>query len=123
MLLIKSKDIDDIYSIILKNYNLNENLLINQNTSHEFDNKILSYSNNNNQPHENMMKIDQEFYLTNDILNKVDRAAMYYSLETRMPFLNPELTKFSKIIPNHLKINKGVGNMDTKTTVKEIFAG
>lgn len=117
-LLIKSKDIDDIYSIILKNYNLNENLLINQNTSHEFDNKILSYSNNNNQPHENMMKIDQEFYLTNDILNKVDRAAMYYSLETRMPFLNPELTKFSKIIPNHLKINKGVGKWILKQLLK-----
>ena len=44
-----------------------------------------------------MMKIDQEFYLPNDILTKVDRASMYYSLETRMPFINPNLIEFSKI--------------------------
>ena len=66
-----------------------------------------------------MMKIDQEFYLPNDILTKVDRASMYYSLETRMPFLNPNLIEFSKIIPKNLLIKDGEGKIILKNLLKK----
>ena len=109
-LLRNCRDINQIYHLILKNYNTNENdnLILNNKIQNKLDSKILSYCKSKNQPHENMMKIDQEFYLPNDILNKVDRAAMYYSLETRMPFLNPNVINLSQSIPDSLKI-KGTG--------------
>ena len=40
------------------------------------------------------MRNDFINYLPNDILVKVDRAAMMHSLETRAPFLNPALFEY-----------------------------
>lgn len=53
-----------------------------------------------------MIYIDQKNYLTDDILCKVDRSAMYYSLETRAPFLNKNLFEFSWNLNNFLKVSK-----------------
>jgi asparagine synthase (glutamine-hydrolysing) len=44
-----------------------------------------------------------------DILVKVDRAAMGVSLETRVPFLAHEVFEFASKIPLAMKLNKGVG--------------
>lgn len=53
---------------------------------------------------EQFMAADLVGYLPNDILVKVDRAAMAVSLETRMPFLDHRLIEFAWRLPFNFKI-------------------
>ena len=53
-----------------------------------------------------MMYVDSLTYLPDDILCKVDRAAMSVSLETRIPFLDTNVCKAAWQISPELKINK-----------------
>ncbi|MCF6168477.1 asparagine synthase (glutamine-hydrolyzing) [Lutibacter sp.] len=55
-----------------------------------------------------MMNLDLKTYLPNDNLAKVDRAAMFVSLETRVPFLNYRVVKFAQKLPLNLKLRDGV---------------
>ena len=56
-----------------------------------------------------MMAIDTISYLPDDILVKVDRAAMGVSLETRVPFLDHHIFDFASKIPLAMKLKHGVG--------------
>lgn len=56
-----------------------------------------------------MMAFDTLNYLPNDILTKVDRAAMAASLETRAPFLDPEVAALAWRLPMAMKIRGGTG--------------
>jgi asparagine synthase (glutamine-hydrolysing) len=56
-----------------------------------------------------MMAVDMLSYLPDDILVKVDRAAMGVSLETRVPFLDQDIFEFASKIPLDMKLKNGVG--------------
>lgn len=62
------------------------------------------------------MLLDQETYLPGDILCKVDRASMKYSLEARCPILDHRVVEYSYRIPHQYKCFKG----DKKHILKDI---
>ncbi len=66
---------------------------------------------------ERMMLSDMESYLPDDILCKVDRAAMACGLETRAPFLDHRVTALAARLPLDMKIR---GN-ESKWALRQIL--
>jgi asparagine synthase (glutamine-hydrolysing) len=64
-----------------------------------------------------MTLADSLSYLTDDILQKVDRAAMAIALETRVPFLDKDVVEFAARIPARMKVRNGRG----KWLIREVL--
>ncbi|MBX3296547.1 MAG: asparagine synthase (glutamine-hydrolyzing) [Acidobacteria bacterium] len=70
---------------------------------------------------EQMQYADINFYLAEDILTKVDRAAMAVSLETRAPFLDPRVGQFAASIPVEYKLKGKSGKVILKEAMRELL--
>ncbi|MEI6817854.1 MAG: asparagine synthase (glutamine-hydrolyzing) [Bacteroidota bacterium] len=68
-------------------------------------------------PMEMQALFDIEYYLKDDLLTKVDRASMRYSLETRVPYLDHRIVEFALNIDPSLKYRNGV----TKYILRQIL--
>jgi len=66
---------------------------------------------------EQMLWLDLVGYLPDDILTKVDRAAMAASLETRVPFLDRSVFDLAWRLPMDLKLRDGV----TKWVLRQVL--
>ncbi|WP_340620482.1 asparagine synthase (glutamine-hydrolyzing) [Xenorhabdus siamensis] len=106
--ILPSNSQEQLYSILMSHWQFSENLVIGSSILPTF------ITNRNNWPVTDsfehwMMAIDTKQYMIDNILVKVDRAAMANSLETRMPLLDPNIIKFSWQLPLSMKIRKNKG--------------
>jgi asparagine synthase (glutamine-hydrolysing) len=68
-----------------------------------------------------MMLADALIYLPQDVLLKVDRASMAYSLETRAPFLDTQVVEFAFSLPRTWHRRYFTGKRMLKNSFKDIL--
>ncbi|WP_066346459.1 asparagine synthase (glutamine-hydrolyzing) [Aliarcobacter cryaerophilus] len=77
---------------------------------------ILEYSFDGNDLIDSLSRLDFKRYLVDDIMTKVDRATMAYTLEARVPILDHRVVEFAYSLPINIKLQNGA-----KSILKDIL--
>ncbi|MBF7071669.1 asparagine synthase (glutamine-hydrolyzing) [Aliarcobacter butzleri] len=77
---------------------------------------ILEYSFDGNDSIDSFSRLDFKKYLVDDILTKVDRASMAYTLEARVPLLDHRVVEFAYSLSTNIKLQNGA-----KSILKDIL--
>ncbi len=72
-------------------------------------------------PLQQMQAVDFETYLPADILVKVDRATMAYSLESRAPWLDHRLAELACGLPQSMQVSLSEGKLAFKRAVRDLL--
>lgn len=72
-------------------------------------------------PIDRMLWLDNRTYLPDDLLVKMDIAAMHCGLEARSPLLDHELIEFCARLPVHLKVQRRTGKYLLKRLAEKYF--
>lgn len=103
-----AKDKEQFYQILMSHWDYPEQLVIGGKEYPTLINSTELWPKTDSFEHW-MMAMDASQYMTDDILVKVDRAAMANSLETRVPLLDHRVVELAWQLPIHMKIRDGVG--------------
>ncbi len=117
--LINSKSLENFMQNLTLEWTEDKDLILNyekniNGNEYLFQNKLDNLDFEFNDPISKMIYLDTVTYLQDDILCKLDRAAMSNSLETRVPFLDKEVVEFANKIPINIKIKNGIGKWPLK---------
>ena len=113
----KSASIVDLYTNMVSLWQVPEAIVNAGDSARQIFEQGQSLAHKHLDPIELMMWLDMQTYLPDDILVKVDRAAMAASLETRVPFLDHRLIQFVATLPLDMKVRAG----QTKWLLREIL--
>ena len=114
----QSLDMEEAYLNLISHNNSPSNIVIGGNELDTFHHNLHSIADLKN-IESKMMYMDMMTYLTDDILVKLDRAAMAVSLETRVPFLNTEVIDFAWRLPINMKIRNNKGKWILREVLKK----
>ena len=104
--MLKAKDFQSLYQQLVSQWAQPQDAL---SSADVFADRSANLSSLSLGPVDYMMAQDSLTYLPDDILVKVDRAAMANSLEGRIPFLDHRLIELSWHMPLSIKIREGKG--------------
>ena len=101
------KNIDQLYGSLVSEWTLEHDVVIGASQNYFTKLESEEVARDFQSPENRMMIWDSLTYLPDDILHKVDRAAMAVSLETRVPFLDPDVVQTAWRIPLDMKVAQG----------------
>ena len=111
-----SQNIYELYKRLVSSYNDPDSIVINGQESNKFfELNAKDFKSLDNLSF--MMAMDLLTYMPDDILTKVDRAAMGVSLETRVPMLDHQVVEFAICLSNNYKLR----NNQTKWLLRQVL--
>lgn len=106
--LINVKTFDDLIMSLTSEWNEHSKVVIGAGHTDSFNSQPSLWPDIRDQA-SRIMFVDSMSYMPDDILVKVDRAAMAVSLETRAPFLDHRVAELAWTLPISMKIRNGNG--------------
>ncbi len=113
---INSKNSFELYLKLISTWNEDRNIYKSDFSIHHFFKTVLEESKSLDHEHQ-LMFFDTLNYLPEDLLAKVDRAAMAVSLETRVPLLDHRIVEYAWKLPLEYKIR----GSETKWLLRQIL--